>query len=133
MAASALSNLGAKPPSSPTGGGEALFLQHGFEGVKGLGDGLQAARESGQALGHDHEFLEINGRVGMSAAVDDVGHRHGQDFGVGAAEVFEQRQAQTSAAAALALASETARMALAPSLDLVSVPSSSSMMRSTVN
>src|SRR6266568_3161323 len=39
----------------------------------------------------------------------------------------------TAAAAALALASDTARMALAPSLDLVSVPSSSSMMRSTAS
>ena len=35
--------------------------------------------------------------------------------------------------AALAVARDTARMALAPSLDLVSVPSRSSMMRSTVN
>ena len=36
-------------------------------------------------------------------------------------------------AAALALASETARMALAPSLDLVSVPSSLSIVASTVS
>jgi hypothetical protein len=28
----------------------------------------------------------------MRAAVDDIGHRHGQDLGVGAAQVFEQRQ-----------------------------------------
>jgi hypothetical protein len=39
----------------------------------------------------------------------------------------------TAAAAALAFASETARIALAPSFDLVSVPSVSSMMRSTVS
>ena len=50
--------------------------------------------EGGQALGNDHEFLEINGGVGMGAAVDDVGHGDGEDFGVGAAEVLEQRQAQ---------------------------------------
>ena len=38
-----------------------------------------------------------------------------------------------ASAAALAFARDTARMALAPSLDLVSVPSSSSMIRSTVS
>jgi len=37
----------------------------------------------------------------------------------------------SAAAAALAFGSDTARMAFAPSLDLVSVPSSSSMVRST--
>ena len=43
--------------------------------------------------GHDHEFLEVDLVVGVLAAVDDVGHRHGQDPGVGAAEVAVERQA----------------------------------------
>ena len=47
-----------------------------------------------QAVRLDHEFLEINRRVGMGAAVDDVGHRHGQHFGVRPAEIFEQRLAE---------------------------------------
>ncbi len=46
-----------------------------------------------RADGHDHEFLEVDLVVGVLAAVDDVGHRHGQDPGVGAAEVAVERQA----------------------------------------
>ena len=45
------------------------------------------------ADGHDHEFLEVDLVVGVLAAVDDVGHRHGQDAGVGAADVAVERQA----------------------------------------
>jgi len=41
--------------------------------------------------GHDHEFLEIDGRVGMRAAVHDVHHRHRQDLRVRTAEVFVER------------------------------------------
>jgi hypothetical protein len=63
--------------------------------VKRLGDGAQAFAERRQAERHDHEFLEINRGVGVRAAVDDVGHRHGQDFGVRPAEIFEQRLVQT--------------------------------------
>ena len=46
---------------------------------------------------------------------------------------YLKRGIPSASAAALALASETARMALAPSLDFVSVPSRSIMIRSTVN
>ena len=55
----------------------------------------KASGESGKSPGDDHEFLEINGGVGMGAAIDDVGHRDGEDFGVGAAEVFEEGKVQT--------------------------------------
>jgi len=68
----------------------------------------------------------------VRAAVDDVGHRQGKTFAVGPAEVFEERLAD-GALAALAFASETARMAFAPSLDLVSVPSSLIIVASTVS
>jgi hypothetical protein len=110
------------------GGGEALLLQHGLERVEDLGDGLEAVGEGGEAVGHDHEFLEVDRGVRVGAAVDDVGHRNGQDLGVGPAEVLEEGLAEAGPAA-WAVASDTARMALAPSFDLVSVPSSLSMMR----
>ena len=47
--------------------------------------------EAAGAEGHDHEFLEVDRGVGMRAAVHDVHHRHGQDLGIGPAEVFVKR------------------------------------------
>ena len=44
------------------------------------------------ADGHDHEFLEVDLVVGVLAAVDDVGHRHGQDAGVGTADIAVEGQ-----------------------------------------
>ena len=90
--------LGALEPGSKAalvadGGGEALLLQHGFKGVEGFGDGAQALGEGIEAFRHDHELLEINGRVGVGAAVDDVGHGDGEDLGVRAAEIFKERKA----------------------------------------
>ena len=41
---------------------------------------------------HDHELLDVDGVVGMRAAVDDVHHRHGQQVRVGAAEIAIERQ-----------------------------------------
>ena len=93
-ASSTLSSFGAKPPSSPTAVLQAFLLQHGFQRVKSFGDGAQAFAERRQTQRHDHEFLKINRRVGVRAAVDDVGHRHGQHFGVRPAEIFEQRLVQ---------------------------------------
>ena len=84
-------------------GGEAAFvadvrvvaglLQHRLEGVEDLGDHADALGERLGADGHDHEFLEVDLVVGVLAAVDDVGHRDGQDAGVGAADVAVERQA----------------------------------------
>jgi hypothetical protein len=83
-----------------------------------------------RALGHHHEFLEVDRGVGVRAAVDDVHHGDGQDLGVGTAEVLEERLAEL-VAAAWALAMDTARMAFAPSFALFFVPSSTSMAWST--
>ncbi len=44
--------------------------------------------------GTDHEFLESDGSVGVSATVDDVHHGNRENIGVGAAEVAVQRHAQ---------------------------------------
>ena len=51
-----------------------------------------ASREARRADGHDHELLEVDGVVGVHAAVDDVHHRYGQDVGVGAADVAVERK-----------------------------------------
>ena len=75
------------------GGGQSAFLQNGFERVKNFRDRPQPFAERVEAVRHDHEFLEINRGIRVRAAVDDVGHRHRQNFRVRAAEVFEQRQA----------------------------------------
>ncbi len=70
-------------------GGKALFLEHRFKGVKSFGNRLQAFGKRVETLGHDHELLKINRRVGMSPSVDDVGHGHGEHFGVGSSQIFE--------------------------------------------
>ena len=62
--------------------------------MEGFGDRAQAFAEAGRPLRHDHEFLEVNRRVGVRAAVEHVDHGHGQDLGIGAAEVFEERLAE---------------------------------------
>ena len=93
-ASSALLSFGAKPPSSPTAVLKPFCFEHALERVKRFRDRAQAFAERRQAVRLDHEFLEINRRIGVRAAVDDVGHRHGQNFGVGSAEIFEQRLAE---------------------------------------
>jgi hypothetical protein len=40
----------------------------------------------------DHEFLHVDGVIGVGAAIDDVHHRHRQDVGVGAADIAIKRQ-----------------------------------------
>ncbi len=46
--------------------------------VEHLGADAQALREARRAAGHDHELLEVDGVVGVRAAVEHVHHRHGQ-------------------------------------------------------
>ena len=105
-------------------GGGALPLQHLLEGVEDLGAVAQRLGEAGGAERHHHELLDVHVGVGVGAAVQDVHERHRQGPGVDAADVPVERQARGPRAAALAAASETPRMALAPSFDLVLVPSS---------
>ncbi len=54
--------------------------------AEGVGEGLGAP-------GLDHEFLEVDGVVGVFAAVEDVHHGDGEDLGGGATEVTIKRQA----------------------------------------
>ena len=87
------SRLGAKPPSSPRPVARPALLQHALERVVDLGAPAQRLAERLGADRGDHELLDVDVGVGVAAAVEDVHHRHGQDVGVGAAEVAEQRQA----------------------------------------
>ena len=61
--------------------------------MENLGDRTQTLGVGGETLGHNHELLEINRSVGMRAAIDDVRHGDRQHFGVGSAEIFEERDA----------------------------------------
>ena len=85
--------IGGKAALVADGGAQAALFQHALQRVKGFGDGAQTLAEGRQPHRHDHEFLEINGCIGMRAAVDDVRHGDGQHLGVGAAQIFEERQA----------------------------------------
>ena len=57
-----------------------------------LGAPAQRLLEVGRTDRRDHELLDVDARVGVGAAVDDVHHRHGQHVGVRAADVTEQRK-----------------------------------------
>ena len=39
---------------------------------------------------HDHEFLEIDGCIGMCARIQNVHHRHRQNLGLGATEITKE-------------------------------------------
>jgi hypothetical protein len=90
-AAVLLARAGAKPPSSPTAVESFLPLRNLLEGVEDFGAHAQAFGKGLGAAGDDHEFLDIDGGVGVGAAVDDVHHGDGQGVGIEAAEVAVQR------------------------------------------
>ena len=84
--------------------------------------------EAGRADRHDHELLEVDVRVGVRAAVEDVHHRHRQQVAAWccrrACRCARRAGLPTRAASALSAAIETPSSALAPSRLLVGVPSS---------
>ena len=128
IASSIVPTRGAKPPSSPTDGGEAVLLEVRLERVEHLDARAQRFGEARRAERDDHELLHFEAVVGVSAAVQDVHERRGQRARVGAAEVAPQRQ-PTVSAAARATAIETPSIAFAPSFDLVGVPSACKQRR----
>jgi hypothetical protein len=65
----------------------ALLLQHALERVEDLGAVAQALGEGRRAERHHHELLDVDVRVGVRAAVQDVHHGHRQGAGRGAADV----------------------------------------------
>ena len=72
------------------GGGKAAVMKNGFQRMENFRAITQGFPEGGSAGRDDHEFLEINRRVGVGASVDDVHHRNGKDLGVRAAQVAVQ-------------------------------------------
>ena len=53
--------------------------------------GAEGFRERREILRDDHEFLEVDRRVAVGTAVDDVHHRDREDFGVRPTEIFVER------------------------------------------
>jgi hypothetical protein len=73
---------------------EAFAGKHFFQGVENFRAATKGFGEVGSLGGLNHEFLNINVVVRVLAAVDDVHHGHGQDFGIHAADVLVQGKAQ---------------------------------------
>ena len=65
----------------------ARLFQRGFQHMKHFRPPAHRFFQRGCADGQDHEFLKINGIVGMDTAIDDVHHRHRQHSGLRAADI----------------------------------------------
>jgi len=77
------------------GGGIAALFEGRLQRVEDFNAPAESFAERGSTNGHGHEFLEINGAVGMGAAIEDVHHGDGEKIagsirGV-AREVFVKR------------------------------------------
>ncbi len=75
------------------GGAQPAVVERLLERVEDLGPGAHCLGEGGRAGWDHHELLEVDGVVGMRAAVEHVHHRHRQHPRLGAAEVSPQRLA----------------------------------------
>ena len=79
------------------GGGIAALVQDRFQVVKDLHAHAQRFGKTRCADGHDHEFLQVHGIIGVGAAIEDIHHGHGQRGGVALAgiarEIAIERQA----------------------------------------
>ena len=73
----------------------AALLEHAFQSVEYLDTPAQSLGERFCPYRHDHEFLKVHVAVGMSAAVEDVHHRRGQNVGAGSAKIAVERQAES--------------------------------------
>ena len=73
-------------------GRQAALLQRRAQRVKDLGAGAKRFGERRSADRHHHEFLHVDVRVGVRAAVQDVHHRHRQHVAAAACgEVHVER------------------------------------------
>ena len=72
-------------------GGEALGLEHLFQRMENLCAGAEGFAEGPKVDRTNHELLEVDRSIGVSAAVHDVHHGDGEHFGVGATDVFVER------------------------------------------
>ncbi len=75
-------------------GGQAPVGQQPGQGVVGLDPPAQSLGEGSGADGHQHELLHVEVVGRMGATVEHVEHGHGQDVGVGPADVAVQRQVE---------------------------------------
>ncbi len=57
-----------------------MLLESRLQGVENFDAPAESFAESRRADGHGHEFLEIDGTVGMRAAIEDVHHGHGKEI-----------------------------------------------------
>ena len=76
------------------GGGSAVLLEDGLQGVENLGAHLEGLLPAAGAHRHDHELLDVHVVGGVSAAVEDVHHGHGEGLGVDAADIVVEADAQ---------------------------------------
>ena len=70
------------------------FFQFGFQRVENLGAATERFGESFRTDRHHHDFLEVDGIVGVHAAIDDVHHRHRQQTRARSADVTIQRHVE---------------------------------------
>ena len=70
----------------------AGILEGLLEGVEDLGAHAHRLGEAVGADGEDHEFLEIDGIVGVRPAIDDVHHRHRKHARLRSAHIAIERQ-----------------------------------------
>ena len=75
-------------------GREPLALEDALEGVEDFATHAKGFAEGFGSLGHDHELLDVDGSIGVCAAVHDVHHRDGQNFSIGTANVFVEGETQ---------------------------------------
>ena len=129
MAASFEASDGAKPPSSPWPVAWPSSWRIARSAAKISEPARSASREGRDADRHDHELLEVGRVLGVLAAVEDVEHRDRQGPRADAAEVAVERQV-VRGRGGVRVASDTPRIAFAPSSPLFGVPSSSISRRS---
>ena len=79
--------VGREPALVADGRVVPLGLEDRLEIVEDLGGHAESLPERVGAHRHDHEFLDVHVVVGVLAAVEDVGHRHGDVMGDDAADV----------------------------------------------
>ena len=77
----------------PHSGRQALLLQHALERLVDLGDRAHRFAEPRCADRAHHELLQVDRRVGVRAAVEDVGHRQREQRRIVPAEVSVERNA----------------------------------------
>src|ERR1700719_1112458 len=66
------------------------ILQYALERVEDFRAVTQTFGKRRGTAWHDHKFLKINRRIGMRASIQDVHHRHRQDYRRISAEITKE-------------------------------------------